>query len=732
MDADKVLRANLWPIDTQVTLCSVPWDSAYRDVVAWESAAARDAYFDGLTDTVWKNTTAFNYLWPKANVRVPVPYSSAYKYNYCVVENPAQPVTGEGDNLRYFYFVTDVNYLSPQASELTVQLDVMTTYAGSIQLGRAFVERGHIAMANSNARPGMASLTGGVLNEYMSVPEGLDVGSAYTPCARFRVNVASGSDLDHAPKVVIVSTANLAADPGTISAPSLNVADGQQADALPSGCNVYWVNAGEFKTVMERLQDKSWVAQCIVSIYCFPGHLLSSGPEVELFGNTGIMMHFLGETDSLSTSSEEYCDVPNATTMASAGLGEDNDLVKLYAYPYTVIEMGTLTGNPIYLKPQFIKGTDLSIWWLGCALAPFAKVGFFPRNYGTQADMADLTYSYIAPGGSEPTQGVIPGGDFLDTCVWLSDFPQFSIVNNAYITYMASTANTRAYNYQSAGWSLDRANAGAMNAYNNAQINRELGYAQSYNALNAGVQNANLGWVSGLIGTGAGALGGVAGSMSTGIAGSASSSVGGVAAGYGGLASTGINLVAGLAQNEIAMQQAQNSLGAQAANAEAAYAAAGDVADNNLGLARMVNQGDYQNRIAGINATVQDAALTPPSTSGQMGGNGFNWKNGLCDVYITWKTITGSALRTVADYFRRYGYGVRRFLPLGSVPSLMCMTKFAYWRVLETTVTCARANESERETIRGVFEKGVTLWASPADIGTTALTENHPKDGYSY
>ena len=73
-----------------------------------------------------------------------------------------------------------------------------------------------------------------------------------------------------------------------------------------------------------------------------------------------------------------------------------------------------------------------------------------------------------------------------------------------------------------------------------------------------------------------------------------------------------------------------------------------------------------------------------------------------------------------------------RFLPLGTVPHMLCMSKFAYWKCKETNLTCANANESERETMRGIVEKGVTLWDAPESIGNTDLSANQPKSGYAY
>lgn len=697
-DASQVLTPSIWPTGTHVRLLDVPWDSAYRDVVAWSSAEERDRWFASRAGS-WFSSN-FQNLRPGEPISVPVPYSSVYKYNYIVVTNPQQPVDDEGPTRSYFYFITGIQYLSPQATRLTLQLDVMTTYAGAITYGNAYVDRGHIAMANSNARV----KDGRALNKYFSLPEGLDVGSEYVPCAREVITINS---TEHPPKIIFISTANLAADPGNTSNPSLNVADGQFVDGLPSGCNVYWVALDKFRAVMKAMKDKSWAAQCIVAIYAFPGALLTDGPSVKLFGN-GPEMHFIGTTANYNIGDNPYWETKNMFSQLAEGLrpAHAEDVDKLYCYPYSVIELSTLTGNPVFLKPNLVKGDHLVIQWMGCCLAPFAKAGFFAENYGDpEGRMDGYSYTYTDFEGKTKT-GSIAGGDFLDTCVWLTDFPQFSFVNNAYLTYLASTTHTREYQYSSAGWQLDRANMTANTGYQNAQRDISSQREQWSNSpAGFGSNVAQRMWSSPIIDAG----GFTTPSLSD----------------LAGMATQNASLAGWNAQNTVA-----NATGAGSLNAK--LSGQSDIADNNLELARNAAKGDYQNAIAGINATVQDAALTPPSTVGQSGGQGFNWKNGLVCITVTYKTLSGASLSAVADYFRRYGYSVRRFLTLGSVRHMLCMSKFAYWRAMGASLTCADANESERETMRGIIEKGVTLWDAPESIGNTAATDNTARDGYSY
>lgn len=700
-----VLTSTTWPVDSRVRLLNVPWDSAYRDVVAWESKDARDAWFEQRQGQWFK--TNFQHLRPGVPITVPVPYSSAYKYNYLTITNPEQPVDDEGPERTYFYFITAMEEVSAQATRMVVQLDVMTTYAGDMRFGRSFVERGHIALANENAR---GDVTGAKLNTYLDLPEGLDVGSAYTPCTKEYIPVI-GPETAYGPKIIIISTADLAADPGSESSPALNVADGQFADGLPSGCNVYWVSLQQFKPVMQAMKNKSWAAQCIVAIYAFPGRLLSDGPSVKLFGN-GPEMHFIGNTDSLTEDSTPYWTTRNVYEQLRHGLGTDTDLNKLLCYPYSVIELSTLTGNPVFLKPQLVEGNALKMFWIGCALAPFAKVGFFPRNYGDpNGNTIDISYTYRGFEG-DVKSGVVPGGDFLDTAVWLTDFPQFSLVNNNYLTYLASTVHTRNYQYQSAGWAKDRANMAAQNTFGNTQRSIQSAQEQWDRSAQGFASNvAQQMWSSPVFDTGDSQY--FTFTQTPSLANITNTLTGGA------------SLAGWNADNAV-----QNATGA--GSLQARLQGQSDIADNNLSLAQRAAQGDYENDIASINATVQDAALTPPSTVGQSGGQGFNWKNGLVGIVVTYKTLSGAARAVVSDYFRRYGYAVRRFLPLGTVPHMLCMSKFAYWKCKETNLTCANANESERETMRGIVEKGVTLWDAPESIGNTDLSANQPKSGYAY
>lgn len=703
------LTPDTWPVGTEVTLMQVPWDANYRDIVIWDDVQQRNAYLDAqaLSGIGWRSKR-FSYCRPNEPISVPVPYSAAYKYNYVVVQNPMQPVDGEEQPLKLCYFILSTDYVAPGTTQLTLQLDVIQTYQFGVCLGNMFIERGHMGVSNAVFKNGVQNLQGQYLRKYLNVPEGLDIGDSYVMANHEWYPLTDASTFDIG-KIIIISSADLAADPGTIDNPNLNVADGQNADGIPSGCNVYSMTLSTFKAVLNAMKEKSWVAQCIQSVSTFPARLLSAGVDVQLFGNSGITMQFLGETDTLELPLKTYATTGNIYQQLSNGMPDGyHDLYKAYTYPYSVIELTAYNGNSVFVKPELVYGNTLALTVIGCAVAPFARIGVFPTNYGQAFEGGQPVnynqYTWHGFDGSDHT-GVIPSGDFLDSCLWLADFPQFSIVNSNYITYLASTAHTRAYQYESAGWQNAKSNAASDLAYTQAVNQTALNEANRYDQGPIGAPQ-----IANYAGQAVGAL------------------------------ESGLNRLTGqpaVSSNEVTLAGAANYL-AQRQTGNLAFNATQDlsrqVAGQNLDYAKYAARGDYANQIAAINATVQDAALQAPSTVGQMGGQGFMWKNGLVGFAVNYKTAGGAAMRTVCDFWARYGYKIQRFYNFGNakMAALKIMNHFSYWKVSETYITCAKANEAEKDAIRGVLEKGVTVWGNPSEIGNIAPIANAPLYNIEY
>ena len=153
------------------------------------------------------------------------------------------------------------------------------------------------------------------------------------------------------------------------------------------------------------------------------------------------------------------------------------------------------------------------------------------------------------------------------------------------------------------------------------------------------------------------------------------------------------------------------------------------MAGQNYRLATRFAEGDYENTIAGINAQVQQMQMTPPTTSGAAGGDSFNLANGIMGVLVRFRTCAPSALRSVGEFMLRFGYFVQRFITPPA--SLQCMEKFTYWQMQECYVR-GMLPEQARLAIKGMFERGVTVWDRPEYIGVTDWADNDPLPGIGY
>lgn len=671
-----------WPIDSQVMLCKVPWDASYKDVVYFASENARNDYFRGVAqDSESVKIKHMTYLKPREPVTVNVPYSKCYQYNYLTVENPKLPVPGEVTPPILFYFITSVSYVAPNTTALELQLDVWTSYVYRCRFGTGFLERGHLPMKRlfDENRHDVHTIEGDHLRRYAAVPEGLDIGNEYL-CVNHEwkdISNPSGGGW----RVIITSTVNLAADWGTKSSPNLECADGQQVDGLISGCNMYMLDTENFKQFMEKVKQSPWVAKGIVDITCFPSGLLTDAPDVEL---GGVPAKFLGETPDETA----WFETGNIWQQLSNGIPREYHWMhKFFTYPYSCIEWTNYQGNPLMLKPELCSTIDgnMQMFVTACSANPGMRVAVWPLSYGFTPGISYtnqvIRYDYATM--TNIKQAVLRPGNNLDNAIWFQGFPKFTLVNDEGALSIAQRVNSLNASYAGAGWANAKSNATA-----------QLGYSQTMQALDTAQQNKNIENQAAIANGALSAIGSLA-----------SGSVGGALMGAAG---TGVNLYASNAQ----FANTQNLTASQATQ--------------NYQLAQWANKGDYEQQLAVLNASVQDAALTQPSIVGQAGGDGFNLSNGYMGIEVRYKVINADAVRVIGDYWGKYGYACRECVNMGAF-GLHQMQYYTYWKFTDIYIENASCAESDKDAIRGIFSKGVTIWRNPDEIGTVMPYNNRPQ-----
>ena len=719
-----------WTPNTRFKLCNVTWDMGYRDIVRFENEAKQREYFNALPGVDFDNCTMSKFGLP---VRLRLPFAQACQYNYLIAYNDY-----DFDTPKYwYYFIQECEYINAYTTQLRIQLDVWQSFQFAVQFGRCYVERGHIGVANEHQMDNYG-------RDYLDIAEGLDCGAdmrivgsqfkRYMDAGEIRVIDDTHSQVIREPDIgyIIISTVDLVQDAGSVNNPRLVTAVGSIVDNIDDGANVYYTE--KLTAVMLTLSQYPWVSQGIIGVWAVPKMTQIGQPGVTV---NDYMIDFWRNV--LNKDGTKHIAQVVRSVIDKTFISVDNfrnrfnipqryrNLKKFQLFPYSGVEVTMQNGNSIFLKPQYIDGNNLDIHMLARLAPPQPRMYFYADNYN--------------------------GGEQLCNAIGLVDFPKINVVNNTSMMYLASNAHTIQYNQSSADWSQSKTLMGANNAYNQSQISADTatqqaqlansnrtamqGIANNLSKENLNIQTDNIQFQhdqtqkNALINMGIGVLtsaaGGNYGGMIGAVGGAAIDLMNNDASAANSLSTATRSYTANLsaANAGVSQQNAYNMQSTGVANAQTLR-----FADMNKSLATATAQGDYANTIAGINAKIQDSKLSAPNISAAAGGDATLLGDGYAAVWVRYKRIPDSAMKNIGEFWLRYGYYIQRFMQLPD--NLMCMTNFTYWKLHEFYLRSSTCPEEYRLTIKGIFEKGVTVWNDPAKIGVTDYTDNDPLPGISY
>ena len=666
-----------WPVDSRATLYRVAWDSNYRDVVRFENEDERDSYFESLaSDSV--AITEMTYLRINEPIRINIPFNACYNYNYIVVENPELPVPGETTPPKLYYFITGAAFDAPNTTVINVQLDVFQTYLFDFELGQSFLERGHWPMSEFNKLVSFddetVKFSWADARKYLIAPEGLDIGNEYVISWANHYDLTKGiyvngrlQDGSDGWAILVMSTTNLFDNWGNESSPSLDTADGCAIDGLISGCEIimFWT-VEAYAEFCQEVSKAPWVSSGILCITAVPRIILYQAFTDGYFYPTsynGTPHQDVYKVPKTLDSNYKLFDSGYDFKMNYYnGLpSRIRNFYKLYTFPYAVIELSALNGCTLLLKPELMNTDTINLNSESCVVPGNIRLALY--------EFVDFE--------SRKTHRYDKGYG-IDVALWFDNFPQFAITNDNYLMYLAGTTHTRQYQYQAAGWAQSRANM--QNQQNFTNVNAQLATQAENQQLNLRNQMSQ--------------------TFFQGASDVLSLNLGGL-----------ISPFKSYVNADLTNQMFQNTLGTNT-----------QIANDNYFLANNIIQGDYENAIAGINATVQDAALLQPSVSGTNGGDAFNISNGLFGYDIRYKTPTRRYQFILASYWGRYGYAYHQYMK--PPKNLKCMKHFTYWKLKDSYIIAAQADETSKNVIRAMFERGVTVWNDPTEIGTVDPLDN--------
>lgn len=707
-ETSDLFNYEVWDARSEFTLCNVKWDAIYKDVVHFENTDKLNAWIDEHGENI--RLTNGSYARVDEPIRIEIPFGRANKYNYIRVYNPAQPVDDDAPKYLY-YFIRNVRHVAPEVTEIAVQLDVWQTFIRQTQFGRAYIDQGHIGIANTenfrnNGR------------DFLTVPDGLDIGAAYVNVASKSVTIMDSFQNGSEPtfNVMAISTIDLNADPGTEAAPKNPSAKPNFIQSgIPSGAGMYiWESAKDFMAFMADYSNKPWITAGIVSITLLP-------PQQRWF-QYGFGW---GDQKDPKTRARRGYLAPKIRTDLFPRWRESPDVLnyiperyrhlkKFLTAPYCMIELSFNAGSAIVLRPEAWNSRDASIVEMLSIIPPNQRYAAVPLNYNGRTKTKDGGKYY------EFTKD----GDYLDMALFLSGFPTIPIVNNGQIQYLASNARSIAAQYSGLDWAQTKALRGNQTSFDNATVGINAGRDAANNAMNqdsastaaANEFAAQQALQSLFTNT---AFGGAAG-LAAGPIGGAAGAVGGAATGVLGMWNQGLQA-----------DQNNRMLGIRTGGASTARDISSNagmaIRDANKGLADWAARGDYQNARSTLDARIQDAAMIPHGMSGQFGGETFNLVNDEMNLVMRVKMPDIASITVVGENWLRYGYPVRRSAKIPN--DLRVMDKFSYWRLSEVYIKTAGMPETYKQTIRGILEKGVTVWNNPDDIGEIDFADNRPIQG---
>ena len=121
--------------NTQIKLVKVPLETDYKNTFTFSSLSSQSSYFNGLNGISLSNYT---YVRKDQKIRIEKNYDEICNYNYLFYDNNFP------SSKRYYCFITRMEYINENATDVYIMVDSMQTYFFDIVWNRCFVEREHV------------------------------------------------------------------------------------------------------------------------------------------------------------------------------------------------------------------------------------------------------------------------------------------------------------------------------------------------------------------------------------------------------------------------------------------------------------------------------------------------------------------------------------------------------------------------------------------------------------
>ena len=121
--------------NTSIKMVKVPLETDYKNTFTFSSLSNQTTYFNSLNGI---SLSQYTYVRKDQKIRIEKPYDEICSYNYLYYDNNFP------SSKRYYCFITKMEYINENATDVYIQVDVMQTYFFNITWNACYVEREHV------------------------------------------------------------------------------------------------------------------------------------------------------------------------------------------------------------------------------------------------------------------------------------------------------------------------------------------------------------------------------------------------------------------------------------------------------------------------------------------------------------------------------------------------------------------------------------------------------------
>lgn len=453
-----VFDYNVWTPNTVIKLCRVNWCDDYHDVVKFSDDSARDAWFDKLDGETVKLTTNMYIARADADgIKLPVPYMTAQRYNYIVVDFSHDiintPYQKADMQTRYHFFITSVRAEAPNTTTCTLMRDVWTDYINSTTINGLLLSRGHAPLTETTPQELLKNPRANCRD--FTLPD-VDFGNAAS-----NIRKSASFNLQNGTRYICLAatfspeqlqtmsgmrgTSITDSDPtysnndGTVNGFSWGAGNISTANVTGMGTSYNSVdNLTSSNVSMYALESAKISGDYFDTLFAYYPHIMSQITAV--FVATANMLH-LG--DAISVNGVEWHTVSGTRTKLSdidltidafGYATEYAQITRLYLAPYAHLEISDNIGNKTHV--EIADCGRISVQTVTSLSYPILRQIAWLDGIGSDGD---ASISITAINGTNITADV-PNADMLKTLI-SHDIPTYALQRRAIDAHRADAYN---------------------------------------------------------------------------------------------------------------------------------------------------------------------------------------------------------------------------------------------------------------------------------------------------